>query len=222
MILFILGIQSYMNTVANAVNSLQLFTIIFTIWVLISGFCAGWFYMIKKAIAFSDRIFVYETDRNRALCEIFMSFFKGFGRLFVSFFVVVGLVLFIKYLQYSITNFILPAINNKLDYEFVVLISFIVVSYIVYWMLLWVPEILYGAKNPLKALVNSTKKAFITFPKTVKLFIVMWFIFLGVNILFKLLQLNPFLYFFAMLLNYYLIFYTVILVFNYYEKNFLK
>ena len=128
----------------------------------------------------------------------------------------------IRFAEYNITTYMLPSAETKIIYELWVLAIFVVVSLVSYWMLLWIPEIIYGTRNPFLALINSTKKAFITFPKTIKLFLVMWFLFIGVNILFQLLLLNPLLYFLVMLLNYYLILYTVILIFTYYEQNFLK
>lgn len=223
MILFALCMQSYFESVQKFIYQFpQCIVALVTFWVLISGFCAGWFYMIKRAISFSDKIFVYDKDRNQALREVFGGFFKGFGKMFLPFLIVVAGAIGIRVIEYNIINFAIPALDNKISYEIAMLFIFVIISCISYWFIFWIPEIIYGNRNPFKALVNSTKKAFITFPKTIKLFLVMWLIFLGMNILFQLLLLNPFLYFFAMLLNYYLILYTAILIFDYYEQNFIR
>ena len=223
MILFLLCIQLYFGAVRGKFSDdSKHITTIITLWLLISGFFSGWFYMVKRAISFSDKIFVYDKDRNQALRHVFAGFFKGFGHLFLPFLVVAGIGFLIRFAEHSVTDYILPSASTKIIYNLWLIGIFIIISCISYWMLLWIPEIVYGNRNPFTALVNSTKKAFITFPKTIKLFLVMWFLFIGVNILFQLLLLNPLLYFLVMLLNYYLILYTVILIFTYYEQNFLK
>jgi len=223
MILFLLCIQLYFGIARLKFYDISKHIItIITLWILLSGFFAGWFYMVKRAIAFSDKIFVYDKDRNQALKQVFAGFFKGFGQLFLPFLVVTGAGFLIRFIEYSITSRVLPPIEAKITYTVFMLAIFVVISCFSYWMLLWIPEIVYGQKNPFRALINSTKKAFITFPDTIKLFLAMWFLFVGINILFQLLMLNPFLYFLAMLLNYYLILFTVILIFIYYEQNFLK
>lgn len=223
MIVFILLMQSYCNAINKVSLNLVRGTVAWvTLWLLISAFCAGWFYIIKRAIFFSGKVFVYDRDRNRALCEVFAGFFKGFAKTFLPFLCVVALGIFIRFIEIKIMNYVLLGTNGKFSYELWIFSIFILISCLSYWLVFWIPEIIYSQHNPFKALINSTKKAFITFPTTIKLFLIMWFLFIGMNILFQLLQLNPFLYFFAMLLNYYLILFTVILIFTYYEQNFLK
>lgn len=213
MIFFVFAIQDYLQISQFALNNpLRIIISTVTILILCSGFCAGWFYMIKKALSITnDRVFVFDKDRNKALKEVFGSFFYGFGLLFLQF-LFAGCI----FLLFKAGIYILK------PYKYLNIAAFVVISFVSYQLMLWVPEILYGTKNPIKAMINSTKKAINTFPRTIKLFLVMWFLFIGVYILFQLLLLNPILYFFVMLLNYYLIFFTAILVFTYYEQNFLK
>ena len=85
-----------------------------------------------------------------------------------------------------------------------------------------VPEIVYSEKNPLKAIIQSLKKIVITFPKSLLLFLYIYFLLITSAILNTILMFNPILYFFVLVIHYYLIIYIVVLLFTYYEHTFIK
>ncbi len=85
-----------------------------------------------------------------------------------------------------------------------------------------VPEIVYSEKNPLKAIIQSLKKIVITFPKSLLLFLYIYFLLITSAILNTILMFNPILYFFVLVIHYYLIIYIVVLLFTYYEQTFIK
>lgn len=88
--------------------------------------------------------------------------------------------------------------------------------------MLWIPEVVYCEKNPFKALYYAIKKIFISFPKSILLFIYINILTFGISVLNTFLMFNPIAYFVVLLLYYYLIVYIVVLVFSYYEQTFLK
>lgn len=85
-----------------------------------------------------------------------------------------------------------------------------------------VPEIVYSEKNPLKAIIQSLKKIVVTFPKSLLLFLYIYFLLITSAILNTILMFNPILYFFVLVIHYYLIIYIVVLLFTYYEQTFIK
>ncbi len=85
-----------------------------------------------------------------------------------------------------------------------------------------IPEIVYSEKNPFIAILKSLKKIVITFPKSLLLFLYIYFLLITSAILNTILMFNPILYFFVLVIHYYLIIYIVVLLFTYYEQTFIK
>lgn len=88
--------------------------------------------------------------------------------------------------------------------------------------ILWIPEIVYTEKNPIKALYNSVIKLVTTFPKTLLLYVYIAILTIFISILNTLLMFNPFLFFLVLVLYYYFLVYIVVLLFSYYEQNFIE
>ncbi len=88
--------------------------------------------------------------------------------------------------------------------------------------ILWIPEIVYTEKNPIKALYNSVIKLVTTFPKTLLLYVYIATLTIFISILNTLLMFNPFLFFLVLVLYYYFLVYIVVLLFSYYEQNFIE
>lgn len=86
--------------------------------------------------------------------------------------------------------------------------------------LLWIPEIVYGEKNPYKALWYSTIKILKNFKSGIVIYIYISTLIISINILNTLLMVYPLLYFFVLILYYYFIVYIVVLIFTYYEQNY--
>ena len=97
-----------------------------------------------------------------------------------------------------------------------------IIALISFFTMFLIPEIVYSEKNPLKAILQSLKKIVVTFPKSLLLFLYIYFLLITSAILNTILMFNPILYFFVLVINYYLIIYIVVLLFTYYEQTFIK
>lgn len=97
-----------------------------------------------------------------------------------------------------------------------------ITALISFFTMFLIPEIVYSEKNPIKAFIQAFKKIVITFPKSLLLFLYIYFLLITSAILNTILMFNPILYFFVLVIHYYLIIYIVVLLFTYYEQTFLK
>lgn len=95
-----------------------------------------------------------------------------------------------------------------------------ITAFISFVTLLWIPEVVYGEKNPYKALWIAVKNVFKSFKQTFILFIYIATLVILISILNTLLMFNPFLYFIVLILYYYFLIYIVVLLFTYYEREF--
>ena len=98
----------------------------------------------------------------------------------------------------------------------------ICIATISYFTLLWVPEIVYTQKNPIKALIASCKKMMTGIPETIMLFFYIVMLTLIAKIVTMLVLIHPILYFFVLIYYYYYIVYVVVLLFSYYEQRYTK
>lgn len=233
-------------------NIPKLLLAIVTLLVMTSGFLSAWFYMTKKTLKLANKVFIFDKDRAKAFWELLLSLPKGIGRLFVPFLGVVsisgvtlGFVIYIvtilvaKYIGtisldlINSNNILISSkelMNEIIDLprnEIIVINCwYLAVSSIItllsYITMLWIPEIVYGEKNPFIALFYSIKKLIITFPKSLFLFIYINILMIVSSILNTLLMFNPISYFLVLLLYYYLIVYIVVLLFTYYEQTFIN
>lgn len=225
---------------------------IVTLLVMASGFSAAWFYMTKKTLRVAAKTFVLEKDRAKEFRELLLSLPKGIGRLFLPFLGVISLsaviyglllcgvtILVAKYIgtidsdlldpsnlllsSKELTNEIMDLSLNEIivinSWYILVVLGSTVLSF---FGMLWIPEVVYGEKNPFKALIISIRKIITTFPKSLVLFIYINILLFFSSILNTLLMLHPVAYFIVLLLYYYLIIYIVVLLFTYYEQTFIK
>lgn len=253
LVIFLSIISWYVDYAMNTVNTMpKLVLAVITLLVMSSGFFAAWFYMTKKTLKLSNKVFVFDKDRAKAFWALILSLPKGIGRLFLPFVgvislstVIYGLVLFVvtyfvaKYLGTININFfnsdnffisskeLIEEITNLPREEIIIIYCwyFLVLGCTIlleFLAILWIPEIVYGEKNPFKALYFAIKKLIITFPKTFLLFVYINIISFATTILNTVLMVNPIAYFLVLLLYYYLILYIVVLLFTYYELTFLQ
>ena len=89
-------------------------------------------------------------------------------------------------------------------------------------MLLWMPEIIYLFKNPFTALFTSVVKIFKRFWKSLGLFIYIAFIQMIMSSIGTFSLINPILYMLVMIIYFYFIVYVVVLIFSYYDKEFIE
>lgn len=216
----------FIATHAKTVN-LALFSLI-TLLVMISGFMAGWFYMVKKTLQLSDRMFVYEQDRIEALKKLILSLPNGVGKLFLSFLGFIVISMLSTVLVYHILIGVIPVdkLQNLADFLFfnnyVTSLLFIISSVLSFFGMLWIPEMIYNERNPIKSLRNSLIKTFKTFPKTLLLYIYIYLIYFVNVFCIQYLTNYPLVVFGLLILYYYFLLYIVILVFTYYEQTFIK
>ena len=221
-------------------------------FVMFSGFAAAWFYMAKKTIALSKKVFVFDKDRAKALAKLVMTLPNGIGRLFLPILGVISTYILIYLLIFSGAGFVINNFVGTIDLSSIDLHTLLIstgelfdelksftndeIRIMNYWYLLlsigvtvvsfltmlWIPEIVYAEKNSYKALLYSLKKLFMTLKSSSLLFIYVYFLILVITILNTLLMFNPFLYFFVLMLYYYFLVYIVVLLFTYYEQKFIE
>lgn len=92
----------YSRTVADSIPKQLLASI--TLVCMFAVFASGWLYMVKKAVEFSKKIFVLESDRVNASLSLFKVFPEGIGKYFLSF---VGVDVFLFFFQVLMLPFVL-------------------------------------------------------------------------------------------------------------------
>ena len=70
-----------------------------TILFMVGAFCAGWFYMIKEAVALSKKVFVLDEDRAKATLNLIKLVPAGIGKYFLSF---VGMYIILFFIQVAV------------------------------------------------------------------------------------------------------------------------
>ena len=221
-----------------------------TVLFMMGAFFGGWFYMVKKAIKLSKQVFILDSDRAKATFNLIKTMPAGVGKYFLSFLgmillsAVIVSVAGIGIFQLGI-NIIGPlgldanqlkdvlssasdmkAFLDSLSFEQLIKLNnwnmlFLTASSLfAFLFMLWAPEIVYHTRNPFMALVNSLKKIFIKFWKSVQLFIfisVLNFVLAFIN---TFSMVNIIFYFIMLVIYFYFIVYVVVLIFSYYDKEF--
>lgn len=214
-------LNDYHSTEYVSIANYVLFFI--TLWVWISGCFSGWFYMVKKTLQYSRKTFLFDKDRNAALRSLLYCLFKGIGKFFIPFLVLLALYFIFKIIKIMILLEIFYNFDyTKINLSLVSVISISIMVMISFFFVYVVPEIVYSYSNAFKALLNSVKKVCMTFKEILPvygLFILIGFI---LKLLFIYSVNYPVLYFFLMLVTYYFVLYSVLLVFSFYERKFVQ
>lgn len=100
------------------------------------------------------------------------------------------------------------------------LLFMVATSFVMYLLMLWVPEIMYGTTNALLALFNSIKKLFKDFLNTLKMFLSLWFMGFALLFVYTFAVINPLAYILVSILMYYFMVYATVLIFLYYDKKY--
>lgn len=253
LVLFVYVLDLYTNFSKPGIDNFpKLILASVTVTFMIVVFCSGWFYMIKKAVELSKKVFVLDLDRARETLKLYKKMPEGIGELFIPFmFWYIILFVFQIFLfpaiyyigsklignfddsfLASIQSVQLSTLNeghyfvDSLSFEQLIflfkwsLLLMISFSIIAFFLMLWIPEIVYKTRNPLKALWYSWIKLFKNFFLSAKIYVGLWllgFILLFLNT-FSLV--NPAFYILINVMIYYYIVYAVILVFMYYDKKY--
>lgn len=221
-----------------------------TVLFMTAAFFAGWFYMVKKAIKLSKEVFVLDIDHSRATFDLLKKIPAGIGKYFLPFLGMIILALFIvsgvaalvfKLGMLWIGNLGLDpvqlkgALSSSVDMKaFLDSLTFDQLIKLNNWNLLfmgatgimsflfmlWIPEIVYNTKNPLKAIFTSIKKIFKKPLKALKLFLFMTIVNFILSFISTFSIINPILYFVMLVVYFYFLVYMVVLIFSYYDREF--
>ena len=242
-----LGYTKYMlDTVLEALIAMLTITFMFAV------FLAGWNYMVKKALELSQKVFVFDEEAVKAHLGLIKTFPTGVGKYFLSFvgvvvIFVVLLILISQIIFYFGINFIgkvdftldqitaltsstkglLEFVENLPPEQYVILAKWnlllMTASFVFsYLLMFWMPEIVYRTKNPLMALFKGIAKLFRKPLKSLGLFLIITLINFVLSFVMTFTLLLPILYFlFAAVYLYYIV-YVIVLIFSYYENEFIK
>ncbi len=222
-----------------------------TLFIMGGGFLSAWLYMVKKTIALSKKVFVFDKDRAKALLSLILALPRGIGRLFlpilgvISIYVCIYCVVIILITLLVTNTFgtisidifdlkmmlissqeLIEEITNLSQQDLIIIniwysLFSITSAFITFLTLLWIPEIVYTQKNPFSSLKNALSKLFKNFKHSIILYIYISLVIVLLSILNTLLMFNPFLYFLVLIFYYYFLIYIIVLLFSYYEQNFI-
>ncbi len=216
-ILFQLYVDNFQYRLSNYANYISYLMLL---WVCISAFFSGWFYMIRKTISSNKKKFLSNIDRNAELRGLFMCLFKGIGRFFIQFLLLIALF-FIFSLLCTLATIYLYNSPLKPDYKVLTGITKIVQLITLYWFIYLVPEIVYSYKNIFKCIISSFKKAYFSLKQSLLIYVLICLIGIVLNFVVINIFEHPIVYFIALLFVYYFTLYAVLLIFNNYERNFI-
>jgi len=251
LVLFVYILDLYTNfSKAGIDNAIKLLLASLTVTFMIVVFCSGWFYMVKKAIELSKKVFIRDSDSSRETIKLYQTMIQGIGDYFMPFLFTYIILFIVQMILFPLVYYIGVNIIGNFDdsllqslqtisadnsgqylidmlspeqivflgkWSLLFLISF---SIVVFLLMLWIPEIIYKTKNPLKALWYSWCKLFKNFISSVKIYLFLWVIGLVLLFLNTFSLINPFIYILISVLMYYYTVYSAILIFMYYDKKY--
>ena len=223
-----------------------------TILFMTSAFCSGWFYMAKKCVEFSKKNFILDKDKASESLNLIQAFPVGIGKYFLTYIIVSVMfilgVLLVSVITYHISlpfireiNFSMSQMNTVINSS-QELINFFnslspeqlgallklnfcfacTTSLFLFFIMLWMPEIIYRDKNPIIALFTSIYKLFVKFGKSLLLFIYINFLNISISFLSTFAFLHPIAYMIMTIIYFYFIVYVIVLIFSYYDEEFNK
>jgi len=231
-------------------SHIELSIAVVTILIMAGAFFSGWFYMVKKGIEVSKGIYVLDEDRAKAIGSLFKLMPRGIGRYFLSFIGMFLIFKICVALAFFIVNILgttligavytpdqasqilssspqeIMTFLDSLTTEQLTKLSlwniliFSATTLLLFSVMLWIPEIIYSTPNPVKALLGSIKKAFGKFRKTVCLFVFLTLLNVFTSLISSFALTHPLLYLFIMVIIFYYIIYSVVLVFSFYREEF--
>lgn len=126
------------------------------------------------------------------------------------------------------SNAAMPEFLDKLSLEQVIffgkwsLLFMAVTSVLMYFLMLWFPEIIYKTPNPIVALWRSVVKLIKNFFFTARLFLALLFMGFGLLFINTFAIINPIAYIIMSIVLFYFFVYLVVLIFLYYDKKFVE
>ncbi len=253
LIIFMWVVGAYLGYSMYTADTLpEVVIAIVTMLFMLGAFLSGWFYMIRKAVKLSGKVFVMDKDRAEATLNLFREFPAGIGKYFLSF---IGMsLLFIlifsltaafvyKIGMATIGDFDLtPAqldlfLKSPEDARLIVsslnenqliklaswdLLLMFCSAVVSYLTFLWIPEVLNGVRNPFIALISSIKKVLTKPLKTLNLFLFICIVNFVLTLFSSFAVVNPILYFIVKILYFYFLVFIVVMLFVYYYREFIE
>ncbi|MDD3436529.1 MAG: hypothetical protein PHC64_05180, partial [Candidatus Gastranaerophilales bacterium] len=107
LVLGLLLLNIYLEIAKNAPQTLPaLILLVITILFMLSAFCAGWFYMVKKAIDLDKTEFIIDEDKAKASFNLLKELPVGVGEYFLPFvggiILYIGLIILLTFTVYTV------------------------------------------------------------------------------------------------------------------------
>ncbi len=247
LLIFLLIINLYLVISKNAVSALPSTILFFTtLFLMISAFLAGWFYMVKTAV--DNHVYAPEKEKIYGSFDLIKEFPVGISEHIKSFlgFTVLYLIIadlgfiavyhtglkliggigisFAQFVSATEAPVAMQALLQsftkaqllKINYWYLLVMSSIQLFTLL--TLFWPIELMYSTKNPFVAFFKSISRI-LKNPEVILLFI-------GINIINLILTLlnyaaifNPITYFIVTMIYFYFIVYVFVLLFLYYDQK---
>ena len=251
LVLFMWLLQLYILYSKEVVDTIPEFILsAVTILFMMSAFCSGWFYMIKKCIEFYKKDFILDKDKASESLKLIQALPVGVGKHFLTFvgvaFVFALLLALLLFVMYKVSIPFIKDINfsfsqmgtvlnspqemanflNNLSPEQLIalfnlnIILMVITSLFSFLIMLWIPEIIYRSINPVLALFTSIKKIFVKFWKSIVLFLYVSLVNFFISFFSTFAFTHPIVYMVMMILYFYFIVYVIVLIFLYYDREF--
>ena len=118
--LFWLVLSFYANFSVQSINTIpKMVLAVVTILFMTSAFASGWFYMVKKAVKFSKKDFIFDKDKDSEAVRLIRAIPRGIGNFFLSFvqvsFLFIAFLILLGIIIKFATNPFVSEINSILN-----------------------------------------------------------------------------------------------------------
>lgn len=250
LVLFLFILSIYFGVAKNAPENLaSAVLLLITTLFMFSAFCAGWFYMVKKAIDLDKQEFIIDEEKAKGSFNLIKEVPVGIGEYFFSFvggiILYMGLITLMSVVAYVIglhligqvgvslvelkmalsSSVAMKSLVSSLSSEQLVKLNawnFLVVfvmSVFSFITMFWSAQIVMKNKNSFIAFFQALSFTFKNFFSSIVLFIYISFVNFAVSLINAVAVVHPILYFVSMLVYFYFVVYVVVLVFLYYDSE---
>lgn len=240
----------YMGVIHSSIRNIYTALLLpITFLFMISAFCAGWFYMVQKAIDLDKQEFPSEEERAKASLSLMREIPIGVGEYFSSFLggliLYYGLLLVLIFISShigahfagtldfnvqdlkkilasveSMKTFVFGLNKTQLYNIFIWSLLFIfTTAFYSFITMFWAAVIVNGEKNPFISFFKSVKFEFKNFLDSFILFLYITFVHFSVSVVNAAFSANSILYFISMLIYFYFVVYVVVVVFLYHDSK---
>ncbi len=242
-------IEVYTKYINGSADSGAKFLFAFLTLIFMTGALgAGFFYLVKLAVEIHKKVFVIHNDRTKEILGLFKKFPDGIAQYFLSFtgayvsfitiqilllpvIAIIGLKLlggmspeFINTLQafaYDSDRLVDNLTEQQIIYLGCWVLLFLAFLFVLaYFLMLWIPEIMYKTKNPVMSIFSSIAKVFKRFWKTIGIYLSAFVFIFALAFIMTFLPKHPLITLLFEVIKYYSYLYFIFLIFLFYDKNF--